>query len=99
MLERNDAPVDFCPNCGVGRIKSGSKPYLKLFQGQLFTIPDATIWNCDICPYSEFDDSVFETIDHMIDGAVFDTGLYSMNRQFLSPPDDELSQKGKPPSL
>lgn len=99
MLEHDDAPVDYCPNCGVGKIKSGSKPYLKLFHGQLFTMPDATIWNCDVCPYYEFDDTVFDIINHMIDGAISHTGLYDMNRHFPPVPDDESSRRGKPPGI
>ena len=58
---------DECPRCMVGRIRVTSKPFLKLFNKQLFTIPNAVCYECDVCGDYEFDDASYDIIDKMLD--------------------------------
>lgn len=90
---------DSCPNCSIGRIRKGSRPYLRLFQGQLFTIPDALIWQCDMCNYYEFDDTTGEIVNQMIFGATFDSFYADTNPPVPPVQDDEASQKGNAPGF
>lgn len=58
--------MDSCPECVTGRVIKTTKPYLKLFQGQLFTVPDALYYCCDLCEYQVVDNSTFNIVSHMM---------------------------------
>lgn len=88
MDREHEAVADICPRCRVGRLQKGSKPFLRLFRGHLFTIPDALIYQCDVCAYYEFDETSFEIISDMMFGATlpeYDNG----KTQPLPPPSAE----------
>lgn len=66
MMYEYDVPDDgVCPNCGIGRMCQDTKPFLSLFRGNIFTIPDALTWQCDICHYYQFDYTTREVMSRM----------------------------------
>ncbi|MGJ3238377.1 MAG: hypothetical protein ACFE0Q_06705 [Anaerolineae bacterium] len=69
MNDYDETMQNTCPQCGIGRVQAISKPYVKLFLGQLFTVPDALCYQCDVCHFSEFDGMTFEIISDMMLGA------------------------------
>ena len=87
---------NICPNCGLGYLKTTSKPYLRLFLKKLFTIPNARCYECDICRYCEFDEANFDMISDMMLGArVYDND--DKTRPITTFPDDSNSPQQKPP--
>ncbi len=60
---------DLCPRCRYGRIRSNPLPYIRIFRGHLFTVPDATCLTCDVCDYCEYEDPFIEIMGQMISAA------------------------------
>ena len=44
-----------CPRCQIGYYQEGKKTYLRMHGGMLVSVPDMTVWTCDICQHEEFD--------------------------------------------
>ena len=65
-----------CPRCQIGHLHQSRATFSALYQGMLFTLPDAEAWMCDICQYREFDASLLDQIDILIaqPGAPNDVG-------------------------
>jgi len=61
-----DFANDDCPQCHLGRLRVTQKPFLRLYRGYLFTIPDALCYQCDVCDYYSFDYSTHEVIANMV---------------------------------
>jgi hypothetical protein len=58
MEKTTAAGYMLCRECGVGRLRLTLRPYVRLFQRQLYVIPDARCHQCDVCGVCEFDDTV-----------------------------------------
>ena len=87
---------DVCPRCRIGRIHLGRRPYLELYQGHLFTIPDATTYECDVCDWVEFDEGIVQLIGDMVFGASIPLDDVPANEPlYRQPPtgDDDLPAK------
>ncbi len=89
----------FCPDCGVGLVTARARPFLKLYYGQLFTIPNATCYVCDVCNYSEFDETVFDLISDMIFHSSKKSTRQSSDSYHRQSPDDELTNQGQMPPV
>ena len=87
---------NICPKCELGYMKTTSKPYSRLFLKQLFTIPNAPCYECDICRYCEFDDANFDVISDMIFGARLHNDE-DKTRPITTFPDDSKTSQQKPP--
>lgn len=66
--EDKDALHHVCPRCQIGRIQLTFRPYLELYKGHLFTMPDATCHECDVCGFVEFDEATIELMDAIVLG-------------------------------
>ena len=90
---------DECPQCMVGRIRAESKPFLKLFHKQLFTIPDGVCYICDVCDFYEFDYTNYDIIDKMLDSVNNLRILRTKTTQTLPklPPEEDLPKQTKFP--
>jgi len=55
-----------CPGCNYGRIRTTRQPYVRVFRGHLFTVPDAICFVCDVCEYCEFEDTIVDIMGEMI---------------------------------
>lgn len=99
MQEHQDNQNSFCPNCGVGHTKLCHKPYLRLFLGQLFTIPNALCYQCDMCNYCEFDESALDIVSDMIFSARRTRENNDKSRPLSSPSDDNSPTQQKPPQF
>lgn len=100
MYEDDDELIDDeCPRCSYGRIQVKAKPFLKFHHKHLFTIPDAVCYQCDSCGYYEFDDSNYDIINEMLDGAI-SPAPDTKSSQILPaiPPEDDLPDQRKFPS-
>lgn len=73
------------------------QPYLELYRGHLFTIPDALCYECDVCEYVEFDDALIEIMGDMVFGISlpFDNDPIVPQRAT----DEDMPKKPKHPSL
>lgn len=95
QIPRQEQPEIICPNCNLGHYHIMAKPFLRLFRGQIFTIPNAVCYQCDICGYYEFDSMMDELIRDMTHRAILDRSGISENQR-LSPPsvdDESLNQQ------
>jgi hypothetical protein len=76
------------------------RPYLELYRGHLFTIPDATCYECDVCDFIEFDESIVEMIGDMVFGISAITRIDDKNRfPKSSATDDDIPAKTRHPLL
>lgn len=98
MHSNNGLVEEFCPECGLGSLKTVSRPYLQLYLGQLFTIPNAVCYQCDICRYSEFDESNFDVISNMMFGAKANNND-DKTRPITHLSDGIVSSQQKPPHI
>ena len=55
-----------CPNCQIGRISKSQRPYLEMYKGHLFTIPQATCYTCDVCNLIEFDKMTIDMVTNIV---------------------------------
>lgn len=85
----------FCPDCGIGSIKIRKRPFLKLYYGQLFTIPNALCYVCDVCNYTEFDNMSFDLISDMIHHAK-KKQTNSNDQPSMQSADDHVSKRQTP---
>lgn len=67
--DQSPAAYEACPQCHVGRVRTALRPYLQLFRGHLFTIPDARSYSCDACDYVAWDRAIIDIVDEMMTGA------------------------------
>jgi len=91
--------MDSCPQCQIGRVRMVSKPYLKLFQGQLFTVPDALYYRCDACDFQQVDDSIYNIISDMVFAARIHTPADEKSPSVPPAYEDETSHKSDPPRI
>jgi hypothetical protein len=50
-----------CPRCQIGVCQASKATYTRMFHGQLISVPDMTIYTCDVCGYYELDgDTVYD---------------------------------------
>ncbi|QPC81745.1 YgiT-type zinc finger protein [Phototrophicus methaneseepsis] len=63
---------DWCPNCQIGQRRVRPVTLVAKVQGQLFQLPDVSLYSCDICGYEEITAEAGELIDYLssIDGSV-----------------------------
>ena len=99
--EDDDELDDTCPNCRVGRIQLGRRPYLELYQGHLFTVPDATCYECDVCNFVEFDEAIINLMGDMVFGASIPLDDEPDDVIYRKPPvqDEDLPAKPNQPSV
>jgi hypothetical protein len=89
---------DQCPRCMIGRIQVSSRPFLRLYRKRLFIIPDGLCYECDICGYYEFEETNYDIINQMLDGATLPHYDSKPIQTLLSlPPEDELPGQTKFP--
>lgn len=101
MVEFDDELGDGCPRCRVGRIQLSKRPYLELYKGHLFTVPDATCYVCDVCDYAEFDETIIELIGNMVFGASIGLDQVDDGLIYRQPPapDDDIPTQPQPPQI
>lgn len=98
-MHLNDEIGDvFCPDCGLGCLKTVTKPYLQLYLGKLFTIPNAVCYQCDICRYCEFDEANFDVISEMMFGAKVNNHD-DKTRPIAPYAEDTTTSQQKPPHI
>lgn len=50
-----------CPRCQIGLCQPSKSTYTRMYKGQLISVPDMTIYTCDVCGYYELDgDKVYD---------------------------------------
>lgn len=57
---------ELCPRCRYGRIRSNPQPYVRVFRGHVFSVPDAICLTCDVCDYCEYEALVIGIMGKMI---------------------------------
>lgn len=98
-MDNDTQEQEECPQCHVGHIQISYKPFLRLYQGHLFTIPYALCYQCDICDYYEFDEKTFTLISDMVLGATGQAGDDGKTRPLPTSAEDELPTQQKPPTI
>lgn len=96
MSANDEIESELCPRCRVGRLQLGGKPFLRLFRGHLFTIPDALCYECDVCAYYEFDETSFEIISDMMFGATLPEYDDSKTQPLPPPSAEDATQPKRP---
>ncbi|WP_119067613.1 YgiT-type zinc finger protein [Aggregatilinea lenta] len=59
-------PIDTCPSCGVGLLKSAQTVYVQVYNGTLVSAPNVPAWICDVCGLTLFDSTALQNIEFMI---------------------------------
>lgn len=97
--DNNEWLDDECPRCMVGRIQVKHKPFLQLYNNQLFTIPDGLCYECDVCGDCEFDYTNYDIIDKMLDSLKALKWLSTSESQTIPPiiREEDLSKQTKFP--
>ncbi len=87
-----------CPRCQIGHLHQSRATFSALYKGMLFTLPDAEAWMCDICQYREFDASLLDQIDRLIElpGTSSDTGRAAARSSSYDSIELNNSQRLKP---
>jgi hypothetical protein len=101
MYEEDDEIIDDeCPSCMIGRIRGVMKPFVRLYHNHLFCIPDALCWECDLCGYYEFDETNYDLIHDMLDGANYQMPNVKESQTLptLPPDEDATSPRKFPPA-
>jgi hypothetical protein len=56
-----------CPRCTVGRCQRQTAPFVDMYNGQLFCVPDTPIYVCDVCHFAEFALDALESLWEKLD--------------------------------
>jgi hypothetical protein len=92
-----DAEYVFCRECGVGRLRMTYRPYVRLFQKHLFTIPDARCHQCDVCGVCEFDEPVGHLIRKIMLGTIRPDADYAVTKPLsIREIDEEINTQSPP---
>lgn len=62
----NRTNVQLCPSCMSGKLHSQSFVYTEIIDKMLLSIPDTSIFVCDICGYHEMDADMLMWLDNML---------------------------------
>lgn len=55
-----------CPRCQIGMCQPGKATYTRMFGRQIISVPDMTLYTCDVCGYFEFDGDAVYQIEAML---------------------------------
>lgn len=76
-----------CDECGVGRYRLVSSPFLMKLGRQMLVMPDAPAYFCDVCGYRCFDDAFLDSMHYLIRQAVDDSQRRKRKRQTVQQPE------------
>lgn len=78
-----------CPRCGVGQCELTTTTFVDVIAGQLLSVPNMAVYTCDICHFSEFEQTALDSLLDKMDADDFRDELQSsMAQRHLSSYDD-----------
>lgn len=51
----SDTPALICSQCQIGHFHTESRPYVRVVDGMLLSVPNMPALICDVCGYQDFD--------------------------------------------
>ncbi len=80
-----------CPRCFVGRYRLDTAVYICMYDDKLLSMPNMPAYHCDICGYSEFDESALWRLQELLgEGADLSADHFTLSQ---SPPIDAPDTK------
>lgn len=55
-----------CRECGIGRIRPTTAPFIIDYMGQPLVVPQAPAHACDVCRYLSYDTAFLFEFDHLM---------------------------------
>lgn len=70
-----------CEECGIGRCRPISTPYLLKIGKHMLVMPDSPAYACDICGNRFFDDEFLNGVHYLLEQAAEDSRRRARRRQ------------------
>lgn len=70
-----------CEECGIGRCRPISTPYLLKVGKHMLVMPDSPAYACDICGNRFFDDEFLNGVHYLLEQAAEDSRRRARRRQ------------------
>lgn len=70
-----------CDDCGIGRYRLISSPYVLPLGRHMLVMPDAPAYICDVCGYRCFDDDFLIGVHYLVRQTVNDSQQRAKRRQ------------------
>lgn len=74
-----------CEECGIGRCRPVSAPYLLKIGKHMLVMPDSPAYVCDICGNRFFDDDFLDGVHYLLEQAAADSRRHARRRQAPRP--------------
>lgn len=55
-----------CPRCQIGHCHPGKTSFTRLYHGRLISVPDMTVYTCDVCGFQEFDPDAMTILQRLL---------------------------------
>jgi YgiT-type zinc finger domain-containing protein len=55
-----------CPRCQIGHCHPGKTTFTRLHHGRLISVPDMTVYTCDVCGFQEFDPEAMTILQRLL---------------------------------
>lgn len=55
-----------CPRCSFGNLRPTRSTYVRQVGGQVVTVPNFTLWRCDVCGFSRYDTAALARVDLLL---------------------------------
>lgn len=52
-----------CPRCWIGDLQALEATYSRIVENELFCMPHAPAWRCDICSFQTWDENLIEMME------------------------------------
>lgn len=74
-----------CEECGIGRCRPVTTPYLMKLGKHMLVMPDSPAYVCDICGNRFFDDEFLNGVHYLLEQAAADSHRRARRRQVARP--------------
>jgi len=73
-----------CPRCAIGLMQPTTATYTSVYRGSLLSVPSVPAWKCDVCQYTEYDDSTLVRLEALVGEFVFSPDELRLNAKLTS---------------
>jgi hypothetical protein len=84
-----------CPRCQIGHCRPGKSTYTQIANGQVISIPNITVYTCDVCGYHEYDRDALVRLQTMLGASR--TLSPEDTRPLTKPANFDVTEPGKSP--